>query len=160
AGDLPTAAREFAQAARVSDDPALAAQATRVALAARQWDLAREGLTRWQKLRGEDPDVWQARASLALHDGRNDAAFEDLSRLAGQPDGNVWGAIAQALLGAEDHDAAGALLERVVKPDLLGAKVQTWIAISQLASRLERPALAQSLATTAVARFKSADAYA
>jgi tetratricopeptide (TPR) repeat protein len=158
-GDLPLAAREFGRAARVSDDPALAAQATRVALAAKQWDLARDGLLRWQALRGEEPDVWQARAIIAMHDGKNDAAYEDLHRLAMQPEGGGWSAIAQALLNADDRDAAGALLDRLVKPELLGPKVQTWIAISQLAARLERPALAQSLATEAVAKFKSAEAY-
>jgi Flp pilus assembly protein TadD len=111
-GDLPAAARAFSQAARVSDDPALAAQATRVALIARQWDLAREDLARWQALRGEDPDVWQSRAILALHDGKTDVASVELSRLAAEPNGKGWSAIAQALIGAEDHDAAGALLER------------------------------------------------
>ncbi len=159
-GDLPAAARAFSQAARASNDLALAAQATRVALIARQWDLAREDLTRWQGLRGEDPDVWQSRAILALHDGKNDAAFADLSGLVAEPDGKGWGAAAQALIGAEDHDAAGVLLERLVKPEQLGDKVQTWIAISQLAARLERPLLAQSLAGQAVTRFKSAEAYA
>ena len=160
AGDLATAAREFSRAARLSDDPALAAQATRVALVAKQWDLAREDLTRWQGLRSEDADIRQSRAILALHDGKTDAAFADLARLAAEPNGKGWGAIAQVLIGAEDHDAAGALLERLVKPEQLGDKVQTWIAISQLASRLERAPLAQSLATQAVARFKSAEAYA
>jgi Flp pilus assembly protein TadD len=159
-GDLPTAAREFSQAARVSNDPALAAQATRVSLVARQWDLAREDLARWQALRGEGADIWQSRAMLALHDGKSDAAFADLSRLAAEPNGKGWSSIAQALIGAEDHDAAGVLLERLVKPEQLGDKVQTWIAISQLAARLERSALAQSLASQAVARFKSAEAYA
>jgi tetratricopeptide (TPR) repeat protein len=159
AGDLPTAAKEFAHAARLTDDPALAAQATRTALAGKQWDLARESLARWQQLKGDDPEIWPSRAALALHDGNTDAAFEDLNRLATQPDGNGWGSIAQTLLGAEDRDAAGALLERVVKPERLGPKVQTWIAISQLASRLEHAALAQSLAAAAVAHFKSAEAY-
>jgi len=159
-GDVTTASREFIAASRHSDDPGLAAQATRIALVGKQWDLAREGLKRWQSLRSDDPDIRQARAMLALHDGQSDAAFADLSRLASEPDGKGWNSIAPALLGAEDHAAAGALLERLVKPELLGDKVQTWIAISQLASRLERPALAQSLATQAVARYKSADAYA
>jgi len=159
-GDLPTAAREFALVARLSDDPALAAQATRIALVAKQWDLAHESMARWEHLHGEDADIWQARAMLALHDNKSDAAFADLQRLADQPDGKGWTSIAQALLGAEDRAAAGALLERIVKPERLGDKVQTWIAISQLAARLERAALAQSLATQALTRFKTADAYA
>jgi len=159
-GDLAAAAREFTRVARISDDPALAAQATRVSLVAKEWDLARESLARWVHLHGEDADVWQARAMLALHDNKTDAAFSDLQKLASEGEGKGWSAIAQALLGAEDHEAAGALLERIAKPERLGDKVQTWIAISQLAARLERAALAQSLATQALTRFKSAEAYA
>ena len=159
-GDLPGAAREFAHASKLSDDPLLAAQATRIALAAKQWDLAREALARWQSLHGEEADIRQSRAILAMHDGKYDDAFADLERISRQPEGAGWSAVAQALLGGEDRAAAGALLDRLVKPELLGPKVQTWIAISQLAARLERPALAQSLATGAVARFKSAEAYA
>jgi tetratricopeptide (TPR) repeat protein len=160
AGDLPGAAREFARAARTSDDPALAAQATRVALAGRQWELARESLARWQSMRGEEPEIWQARAILALHDGKADEAVRELQRLGAQADGKGWSAVAQALLGAEDRKAAGAVLQRVVQPEQLGDKPETWIAVSQLASRLEQPQLAESLATDALARFKSADTYA
>ena len=159
-GDLPGAAHDFAQASRLTDDPALAGQATHIALAAKQWDLAREDLARWQTLRGDDPGVWQARAVLALHDHKPDAAFEDLQRLARQPEGKGWGAIAQVLLSDDDKEQAGALIERIAKPDRLGDKVQTWIAMSQLAARLERPALAQTLASQAVTKFKTAEAYA
>jgi tetratricopeptide (TPR) repeat protein len=159
-GDLSGAARDYSQAARLSDDPALAGQATHIALAAKQWDLAREDLAHWQTLRNDDPGVWQARAVLALHDRKPDAAYEDLQRLARQPEGKGWSAIAQVLLSDDDKEQAAAKLERIAKPDRLGDKVQTWIAMSQLAARLERPALAQSLATQAVTRFKTADAYA
>jgi len=159
-GDLAAAARAFADAARTSDDPALAAQATRVALAGRQWDLAHQSLARWQALAGDDAEIWQARAIIALHDKNAEVAFENLQRLAAEHDGKGWSAIAQTMLGAEDHAAAGALLERIVRPELLGEKSQTWIAVSQLANRLERTQLAQSLAAEALARFKTADAFA
>jgi tetratricopeptide (TPR) repeat protein len=158
-GDLPAAAREFARAAKLSDDPALAAQATRIALAAHQWELAREGLTRWEALHGEDIEVWQARAILALHEGHGDIALQNLQRLADQADGKGWSAVAQTLLGAEDHAAAAALLEKLAQPDKLGDKPQTWIAMSQLAARLDRSELAQSLAEQALKRFNSADTY-
>lgn len=159
-GDLSGAAQDFAQASRLSDDPALAGQATHIALAAKQWDLAREVLAHWQTLRGDDPGVWQARAILALHDRKPDAAFEDLQRLARQPDGKGWGAIAQVLMSDEDREQAGDLIERIARPEYLGDKVQTWIAMSQLAARLERPSLAQALASQAVTKFRTADAYA
>src|SRR5690349_17876335 len=47
-GDLDTAANRFVQAAQVSDDPDIAAQATRVAIAAKQWKQAHAALERWQ----------------------------------------------------------------------------------------------------------------
>lgn len=163
-GDIPKASREFVEASRLSSDPALAGQATRIALVGKQWDLAREALARWQSLQPKDEatqaDIHQARAMLALHDGHADAAYGDLAALAARPDGEGWVAVAQTLSSAEDHAAAAALLERLLEPGRLGENVQTWIAMSQLAARLERSVLAQKLATSAVERFKTADAYA
>ena len=100
AGDLPAAARQFLRA-RLDDDPALAAQATPVALVAKQWDLAREDLARWRALRGEDPDIWQSRAMLAMHDGKSDAAYADLSRHGEGAQRQGLGALAQVLIGAK-----------------------------------------------------------
>src|SRR5262245_5102989 len=76
-GELEAAASHFVEAARASDDPDVAAQATRVALAAKQWKQAHEALQRWETLRGEDPGLWQARGMLAVHDGKADAAYAD-----------------------------------------------------------------------------------
>jgi tetratricopeptide (TPR) repeat protein len=158
--DLDAAVKQYAQAAQASDDPAVAAQATRVALAAQQWGPARAALARWQALNPADTEIWQARALLNLHDGKADAAYEDLLRLAHEPDGKGWRSIAQALLRATDKAQAGALLERLATPDLLGGKAEIWVAASQLAQRLDRKPLAQSLADRAVAKFASADTYA
>ncbi len=158
-GDLDTAASEYAKAARVSDDPAVAAQATRMAIAAKQWPQAQASLLRWQSLAAEDSGIWQARAILAMHDGKFDAAYVDLSRLARQGDDAGWRDIAQALLSASDKKQAAALLERLATPETLGAKADTWVAVSELASHLGNDALAQSLAQNAVAKFGSAVTY-
>jgi tetratricopeptide (TPR) repeat protein len=158
--DLESAAQNYARAAQASSDPAIAAQATRVAIAAKQWELVSSALARWQVLSPADTGIWQARAVLALHDNQPEAAYADLSRLAHEPDGSGWRPVAQALLGAADKEQAGALLERLAIPELLGAKAEIWVAVSQLAKRLERNALAQSLADRAVTRFASADTYA
>jgi tetratricopeptide (TPR) repeat protein len=155
--DLQAAVREYARAAQASDDPAVAAQATHVAIAAGQWEQAHLALKRWLALNPDDPDIWQARAQLDLHDGKGDAAYEDLLHLAREPDSKGWRAILQTLLRAADKTQAGALLERLATPELLGAKAETWVAVSQLAQRLERKPLAQSLADRAVAKFGSAD---
>src|SRR5882724_6837746 len=156
--DLETAVREYTRAAQASDDPSVAAQATHVAIAAKQWEPARTALARWQTLNPADTEIWQARALLELHDGKVEAAYEDLLRLAKEPDGKGWRSIAQALMRA-DKTQAGTLLERLATPELLGAKEEIWVAISQLAQRLERKPQARSLADRAVAKFASADAY-
>ena len=159
-GELEAAADEFGQAAQESSDADLSGQATRVAIAAKDWKRAHAGLQRWQKLKGEDPGLWQARAVIALHDGKNDAAYEDLLRLAQQPEAKGWRPITQALLDVDDKKAAADLLERLATPALLGGKPETWVLAGQLADRLEARALAQKLAQDAIDRFHSADTYA
>jgi tetratricopeptide (TPR) repeat protein len=158
--DLGAAARDYAQAAQASDDPAIAAQATRVAIAAKQWDAARTTLARWEQLKPNDSGIHQVRALLALHDDKIDDAYQDLLALAREPEARGWRTIAQTLLDAPEREQAGVLLERLATPELLGGKVETWIAASQLAQRLQRKPLAQTLADKTVAKFASADAYA
>lgn len=159
-GDLEAATDEFGKAAQESNDADIAAQATRVAIAAKQWKPAQAALDRWQKLRADDPALWQARAVLALHDGNSDAAYADLLRLAQQPEAKGWRPITQALLDSGDKKAAADLLQRLATPELLGAKSETWVVASQLADRLEARALAQMLAEAAMQKFHSADTYA
>lgn len=170
--NVDAGAHFYADAARVSEDPAVAEQATHVAIASRQWDIARATLARWQALQGDDVGIRQARAMLALHDDNADAAYADLAFLAQQPDGIGWRAVSQALLNVESKLQAGAMLERLLRmdgkttkavapySDLLGPRIATWIAVSQMALRLERKDLAQTLADQAVLRFHNADAYA
>jgi len=76
-GDAETAARRYVDAAEASDDPAVAEQATHIAIASRQWELAHTTLLRWQALNGDEVSVRQSRAMLALHSGADDAAFLD-----------------------------------------------------------------------------------
>ena len=169
----PAAAQHYADAAQVSDDPAVSEQATRIAVATRQWDLARATLSRWETLHGSEPDLHQARAMLALHDGQTEVAYTNLFWLALRPDGVGWIPVSQILSAAEDKSGAGKLLERLLAGDgvapknagvihtgLLGSKTEVWILVSQTAARLERNDLADALATQTVARFHSAESYA
>ncbi|HEX6833226.1 MAG TPA: tetratricopeptide repeat protein, partial [Rudaea sp.] len=115
----------------------------------------------WQALHpANDDGIIQAQAILALHDGRTDQAYDDLIQLAREPDSKGWRPIAQVLIAAENVEAAGALAERLAKPELLGDKAEIWIAASQMAVRLQRKALAQTLADQAVQKFKNAETYA
>jgi len=159
-GELEAATDEFAQAAQESNDPDIAGQATRVAIAAKDWKRARSSLERWQKLKSDEPALWQARAVIALHDGKPDAAYADLLRLAQLPEAKGWRPVTQALLDANDKKAAADLLERLATPALLGDRSENWVIASQLADRLQAPTLALNLAQNAVDKFHSADSYA
>ena len=160
AGNLDEAVAYYAQAAQASDNPAIAAQAARVAISAKQWRAARAGVARWQTLQPDASALWQARAILALHDGKTEAAYADLLRLAQQPNAAGWRPVALALMETADKQQSAEVLQRLATPDLLGAKAATWVAVSQLASHLGDLALAQSLADAAVKKFSDADAYA
>ena len=157
--NLPDAARRYAAAAALSEDPAVAAQATRLALAAKEWKLARESLQRWRGLRPGDAGVVQTDAALAMVEGDAEAAFRALDSLNAQPQG--WKLIGQVLLGATDKDMAGKLLERLAMPSALAAaNEETWVALSQLAYKLERKPYARQLADATVKKFGGARAYA
>lgn len=158
--DLAAGAQGFADAADLSPDPLVSEEATRLALSVKQWPLAHRALARWQLLAPKDPGVQQARASIALGEGRGDDAYTDLAALASRGDDQAWRLIAQALLSAEDKAAAARLLERLATPDRLAARETNWVAVSQLAFKLGDKALSQRLVDAAVAKFHGGDSYA
>lgn len=159
--NLPDAARRYAAAAALSEDPAVAAQATRIALAAKDYKLARQTLTRWRALRPGDSGVVQTDAALAMVEGDAESAFRALDSLNAQPQGQGWKLIGQVLLGATDKDMAGKLLERLARPSTLATlDEEIWIALSQLAYKLERKPYSRSLADATVKKFGGAKSYA
>ena len=157
--DLPSAAGHFAAAAALSDDPAVGEEATRLALATSNWVLAKSALARWQALSPSDPGVVQARAWIAIGENRFDDAYTDLDILARQGDDHVWRLIAQVLLGGADKAAAARLLDRLATPEHLGSREANWIAVSQLAFKLDDKVLSRRLADAAVERFHGADGF-
>jgi tetratricopeptide (TPR) repeat protein len=158
--DLAAAAKGYAEAAELSANPAIAEQATRLALAIRQLPLARTALQRWRTLAPDSPGVLQASAWIALSEGKTERAFIELEAIAKSDPGGGWRSIAQVLIGAEDKEQATALLNRLATPERLGKNDQNWIAMSQLAFKLGDKDLANTLSEDALSRFESADAYA
>jgi tetratricopeptide (TPR) repeat protein len=158
--DLKAGAQGFADAAALSKDPNVAEEATRLALTIKNWPLARTALTRWQSLAPKDPGVLQARAWIAIGEGRPDDAFADLDALASRGDEQGWRLIAQTLLGTDDKPAAARLLERIATPAHLADSESNWVAVSQLAFKLGDKASARRVADGAVARFHGGEAYA
>lgn len=159
-GDLTTAAKSYVEAAQLSSRASIAEHATRVALAVKQWSLARVALARWQELAPDAPDVLQAQAWIQLAEGDVAAAERDMAQLLAQPDGSGWRAVAQVLLAAEDKAAAAGLLARLATPARLGKQEANWIAVSQLALKLDDKPLAARLADSAVTGFHGSEGYA
>ncbi|MEZ5462705.1 tetratricopeptide repeat protein [Dokdonella sp.] len=158
--DLESAAEGYAEAAELSPNPAIAEQATRLALAIRQTPLARKALQRWKALAPDSPGVLQASAWIALSEGETERAFTELEAIAKSDADGGWRSIAQVLIGTEDKGQATALLNRLATPERLGENDQNWIAMSQLAFKLGDKKLANQLSENALARFESADTYA
>ena len=79
--DSGEAARRYARAAALSADPAIAEQATRLAIAARAWSDARAPLERWRQLAPGARGIVQARAWIALGEGDVETAATELERL-------------------------------------------------------------------------------
>jgi tetratricopeptide (TPR) repeat protein len=159
-GDLAGSARGFTEAAELSPDPMLGEEATRLALSVKDWSLARRALQRWQQLAPREPGISQSRAWIALGERRVDEAYADLEALAADGGDQAWRLIAQVLLSVEDKAVAAHLLERLTTTAHLATKEANWVAVSQLAFKLDDKALSQRLADAAVVRFHGDDAYA
>ncbi|MEO7323831.1 MAG: tetratricopeptide repeat protein [Dokdonella sp.] len=158
--DLAGSAMSFTEAAELSPDPGPSEEATHLALSVKDWSLARRALKRWQQLAPQDSGIGQARAWIALSELRIDDAYADLKALAANGGDQAWRLIAQVLLSVEDKAVAAHLLERLASAEHLSAKETNWVAVSQLAFKLDDKALAQRLADAAVIRFHGEDAYA
>lgn len=158
AGNVGSAAGYFTRAAALLRDPAVAEEATRLAVAARDWTLARDALARWTALAPDQPGQAQVRAWIALGEGRLADAESGFDALLVDGNASGWRLVAQALIGAGEAKMAADLLARLATPERLGASEGNWIAASQLAFRLEDKALAERLATAARKRFASGSA--
>lgn len=159
-GDLAASAKGFTDAAELAADPALSEEAARLALAVKDWPLARRALLRWQQQAPAAPGIAQVRAWIALGEKHADEAYADLEALAAQGDEQTWRLIAQVLLSVEDKVIAAHLLERLATPRHLAAVELNWVAVSQLAFKLDDKILSRRLADAAVTRFHGDESYA
>ena len=134
-GDSRRAARKYIDAARASDDPALAERAASIAFATGDGELAREALARWRELAPERVGVLVLDAGLALRESRIDDAERDLLSLIRQPpDG--WKHALRAMLGSANADASALVLARILDARALPEDASAWLAFGGLAQRL------------------------
>ena len=160
AGDAAKATADYAEAAQISNDPAIARRALQLALVTHDANAAQRMLDRSQALGASAHDLAMARGQLAMSRGdRADAEQQFRSALAS---GKVedWKTFAASLLTARDSALAGRVLEDLATPDKLPADESVWVALSQLGEHLGRHAFARKLADAAVQRFDDTDAIA
>ncbi|MET0331049.1 MAG: tetratricopeptide repeat protein [Dyella sp.] len=158
--DLKAASRSYANAMAVSDDPKVAEQAALLSIAVHDDQAAAAAIDRWQVLGGTPAQLAQARAQLALSQGKTALAQQQLERLVDSGDADAWRQFGRVLLSARDAAQAAQLLQAIATPQRLPADAQAWLAMSELSLKLGRTAYAQQLADAALKRFQSADTYA
>jgi tetratricopeptide (TPR) repeat protein len=157
-GRRESAARHYVRAAGLSDDPAVAARAARVALIAGELALAREALARWRALDPAARDQREVEAGLALAEGQPDRAAAALDALLAPGDEAGRTLVGRALLAAPRREDALALVERYCgRADLPGG-AEPLALFGQVAQQLGDVVLAGRCAETATGRHPGAQA--
>ena len=159
-GDAAKATADYAEAARISDDPSIAKRALQLALVTHDAGAAQRMLDRSQALGVSAHDLAMARGQLALLRGDRAAAERQFRSVLASGNVEEWKTFAASLVVARDTALAGRVLEDVAAPDKLPADESVWVALSQLGEHLGRHAFARKLADAAVQRFNDTDAIA
>jgi tetratricopeptide (TPR) repeat protein len=148
-----SAAKHYARAAELSDDPKVAEQAARVAIVAKQWEIAPQVMARWRTLDPDSAGLRQADAAMALGRGETDRAVKMIAAMlaAETPEERRLGA--QALLAAGENPAAGVVLEKLIDVPEANRDVDTLVLLSQIAQQQKKTELAARLAQRAIERF-------
>ena len=155
--EVARAAADYAEAAQLSRDPAVAKRATQLALAMRDAGAAQKLLERWQGLGADPHDLAAVRAQLAMLRGDRADAERQYGLLLAPGKAEDWKIFAATLLTARDTALAGRVLEDLATPARLPADESIWVALSQLGEHLGRHAFARTLADAAVKRFDKPD---
>ena len=137
-GDMERAAGEYLEAAMESEDPAIAARATRIALAAQAWQYAVMAADRWVVLQPENIDARQTAARTMMVVGDYVGAEHHLNGIIEQmPHDNAraWSLVAALLSSAANAGKAGRVLERMVEDNGAENNADALFASSQLMAR-------------------------
>ncbi|MDE2054289.1 MAG: tetratricopeptide repeat protein [Xanthomonadaceae bacterium] len=159
-GDAAKATADYAEAAQISKDPAIAMRALQLALVTHDTDAAQRMLDRSQALGASAHDLAMGRGQLAMLRGDRAAAEQQFRGVLASGKVEDWKTFAASLLTARDSALAGRVLEDLATPDKLPADASVWVALSQLGEHLGRHAFARKLADAAVQRFDGTDAIA
>lgn len=156
-GKAAPAAHDYAEAAQLSEDPAVAKRALDLALATRDEAGAARMIERWGALGAGPSQLAGARGQLDLLRGDRVGAEKEFGLMLQAGSADAWKSFIAGLLGARDTALAGRVLEDLATPARLPADESIWIALSQLGEHLGRHAFARKLADATVRRFNGAD---
>ena len=132
------AAYQYLEAAMESDDPAIAARATRIALAAQEWQLAAMAADRWTVLQPQNIDARQMAARTMIVVGDYTGAEHQLSELIANMSGDptrAWTIVADLLSTSANPEKAGQVLENLVSDHDAGDSADALFARSIVAGR-------------------------
>ncbi|MDE0249439.1 MAG: tetratricopeptide repeat protein [Gammaproteobacteria bacterium] len=116
--DVDQALEHYVRAAHLSDDPAIAERATRIAMVAKDWESGLEAAYRWSELAGDNLKISQILGVLELRSGNLDRAavnFEQIMSFAQDSPAKGYSIIGAVLAREPDTAQAVLLLERLVE---------------------------------------------
>ena len=116
-GDVAQALEHYVNAANLTDDPAVAEQATRISMFAKDWPMGLRAASRWSELVGENLELSQILGVLELRNGNVDGAvphFEKIMLAADDSPAKGYSIIGAVLAREPDSEAAIQLLEKLV----------------------------------------------
>lgn len=158
--DLKAAATAYGNAAAISNDPAVAARATELALAIHDQTAAAQALDRWAALGAKPLDLAEGKARMALDRGDTAEAERQLNAMVATGDPNAWREFGRTLAMGRDQAQAGMLLERIATPQRLPNDSVAWMAMSELGESFGRHDYARHIGELAQGRFHDANTYA
>jgi len=152
-GRRESAARHYARAAALSQDPTVAERAAQAAVLARDGALARQGLKRWRTLNPSARGLDQIEVGIALIERDLSRAAAALERLLEPGDLAGRTLAGQALLAGPNREDVLALIDALRSKAALPGGVETAVLLGQIAQQLGSAELAREWAKLAVERF-------
>ena len=152
-GDMQRAASEYLEAAMESDDPAIAARATRIALAAEAWQHAAMASDRWAYLQPENIEALQTAARTMMVVGDYVGAEHHLNTMLqamAHDSGRAWALVAGLLTSAANFEKSARVMEHLVEDNNAQENPDALIARSQFMAREGQLGKAAELATEAI----------
>ncbi len=116
-GDLETSKKYYSRAAESSDDPEIIERAMRIAIFAKDWDLALQAAHRWANVQSNNMEAQQVLGILYLRQGDLDSAeiyFSNVMDAAKESPSKGYSIIASTLVRVDEVDKSLQLMERLV----------------------------------------------